>query len=351
MLNLKEFTLLFIFLFFITPLFAAPIINNSLKLFVEPDAANTPIITQINDAKKSIKITMYQFTFAERKIINALIKKAHENIKIKIILQKTVWPEHCNLILNKFYSCKSNIYARRLKNLFEKNNIQVHWGSNKFPYTHQKSIIIDNNKAIIMTMNLSGKAFTTNREYAIIDYNKRDIADIKKLFNADWRNKNIKIENQNLIISPINARRKINNFFALTKTDLLIQTEILGDTKIINKLIAIKNNGANIKIIVAPPQNYHDKNILKHLTHQGIEIKINPSLYMHAKMFVINGALINTPLPQTYVYIGSINLINDSIDKNRELGIIFKNSDKNKNKIIKKLITIFNNDWNKANFL
>ena len=64
--------------------------------------------------------------------------------------------------------------------------IAVKWSSSKFYVTHEKSIVVDENAALVATFTLMEKYFTLTRDYGIITDNPYHVAQIVEVFNADW---------------------------------------------------------------------------------------------------------------------------------------------------------------------
>jgi phosphatidylserine/phosphatidylglycerophosphate/cardiolipin synthase-like enzyme len=86
--------------------------------------------------------------------------------------------------------------------------------------------------------------------------------------------------------------------------------------------------GADVKIIIADPQNVKDNEVaIKELKRYGIDIKYITSPYIHAKVIVVD---------RKYAFVGSENLSTNSLDNNREVGIILSSPE-----IIDKLREVF----------
>ena len=56
------------------------------------------------------------------------------------------------------------------KNLW-RSWITFEWTNSTFSLTHEKSIVIDKNKAFILNQNLTASSFSKNREYDVLDTN------------------------------------------------------------------------------------------------------------------------------------------------------------------------------------
>jgi len=121
--------------------------------------------------------------------------------------------------------------------------------------------------------------------------------------------------------------------FNSAKKDIKMYFQYTKDDQLVNLLIKLKKE-KNIKIsIIIPKTASDDENILK-LKKAWINIKILSKYKMHAKAILVD---------KKYLFIWSINFSNYSLDKNREVWILLKNS-----KIINDFLYIYNQDIKKA---
>ncbi len=302
-----------------------------LKLFTEPyvhqyyqTTGRQPILKAIYSAKKSIDIEIYLLT--DKRIINALIKRARAGIKIRIILEQSPYNP------NNSYS-KANKWRKLLKS----NGINIESGNPKFSLTHEKAIVIDNNEALIMTLNLTYSAFKWNREYGIID--DADVQEIEQVFNADWHRNTPTLTNKNLLWSPVNSQTRLLNLIKSAKQSIIIENEEFIDKEIARALVKAAKKHINIKLIL--PKRMAHKYLVKKLIRNGAHVKtLDPAknqLNMHAKMMVVDN---------TTAYVGSINFSYSSLQKNRELGILIHAQ--NDADVITQLTKVFYHDWNNA---
>ena len=96
-----------------------------------------------------------------------------------------------------------------------------------------------------------------------------------------------------------------------------------------------KAKTAQIRLLT-PTANQISSNVdsLKKLKAGGVLVKTLSSPYIHAKLILVD---------DQKAYVGSVNLSTQSMDKNRELGIIIQRSD-----TINTLFSSFQKDWDKG---
>ncbi|MBI5032740.1 MAG: hypothetical protein HZB51_19625 [Chloroflexi bacterium] len=291
----------------------------SLQVFVEPDAGNLPIINAIKSAKKSIRMTMYLLT--EYDTMNALKAARARGVDVRVMLED-----------QPYGSGPGN--AQAMADL-KAAKITVTVSNPKYRLTHQKTLIVDDRVAYILTFNLTHSAMTFNREYGIIDTNPADVAEIISVFEADWERKPPTVSNPNLVWSPINARERILNLIDSAQKTLELEQEEMQDEQVIVHLIDAAKRGVDVRVVMSPPQdgaNDPNKAGQTKLTRGGVKLRMLKTPFIHAKTIIVDN---------TRALVSSQNMSRSSLDLNRELGIIVTDA-----KIVQTLAQTFASDWN-----
>jgi phosphatidylserine/phosphatidylglycerophosphate/cardiolipin synthase-like enzyme len=88
-----------------------------------------------------------------------------------------------------------------------------------------------------------------------------------------------------------------------------------------------------VQVVLPKPQSSPDPNAsgISTIKSGGAQVEEDPQLIMHAKMMVADGNV---------AYVGSENFSSNSLDSNRELGIVFSDQ-----QIISTLQSTFQQDW------
>ena len=141
--------------------------TSAISLVTEPGDGFAPVYRLISEARHSIEITMYEFadSTAERDLAAA----ARRGVSVRVILDR------------REKSLNTAAY-----DYFRSRGIKVTWSSPSFEYTHQKTMIIDQSAAVIMTANLTSKYYSKTRDFLVTDKNHRDIVAIGLVFDADF---------------------------------------------------------------------------------------------------------------------------------------------------------------------
>ena len=289
-------------------------------LFVEPDEKEEPILKEIKHAQKSIDLEMY--LLSNKKIIQALKDAKKRGIEIRIILEKN--PYNIEWFNKKIF--------KELKEF----GIQVKWSSLEFKLTHSKFMVIDDRIAIIMTNNFTYSGFNSSRDFGLIDFDVRDVEEIKKLFEADWHDDSFFSSSQNLVISPINSRFKFESIIKNTQSEILVAAEIMGDQKIQELLSEAQKRGVQVRILLADIKDSEiNREAGEYFQSQNIQVKYLRKPFLHAKILIVDNKIL---------YLGSINFSASSLDENRELGILLINKD-----LIQQVRGVFEGDWKNIN--
>ncbi len=291
--------------------------GGSLSLFITPDNGDQPIVDQLRNARKSIRMVMYLLT--ERDIINELIAAQNRGLSVRVMLEQHPFGGSGN----------TNTVYTQLKDA----GIQIIWSNPVFALTHQKSFVIDDNTAIITTANATHSAFISNREYGVIDTNPADVREVATVFDADWQRAKPDLSHANLVWSPVNSRATFDHLIDSAKQTLYVECEETQDPDVINRLVSAAGRGVQVQLITNKPTGSSNGNSkgISALTQGGVKVGFISGLYMHAKLFVVDNQI---------GWIGSENISSASLDQNREAGIIMNDAN-----IVATLSDTFNTDW------
>jgi cardiolipin synthase len=275
-----------------------------LQVFVEPDAGEQVITSAIANAQHSIWLELYLLT--DRHVISALEEAANRGLDVRVMLEPHPYGG-------------GSISPRETMDRLSAAGIKVKSTSPAFALTHEKGMLIDGSTAYIMTANLTNAALgvgsTKNREYGIIDSNPQDVKAIADIFQADWNRSQVTLNDPNLVVSPINSRNTLESLIKSAQKSLLIECEELKDQAIEQDLADAARRGVTVEVILPSPGGSSDSNHdgIVAIKRGGAQVREDKRLYMHAKITIVDGVK---------AFVGSENFSAQSLDRNRELGII-----------------------------
>jgi len=283
------------------------------SLFIEPEAGTQPVVSALRQAQSSILMKMYLMT--EREVIAALKDAVARGVSVRVMLEEDPYGELSNEALFRDLQAAG---------------VQVRWDNPTFRLTHEKSIVVDERLALIMTLNQTHSAFTSNREYGIIDTDPNHVAEIVEFFNADWERRAPTIGAPGLVWSPVNARERMLAIIDGATESLDLEQLEMQDGEVEDRLIAAAGRGVRVRVVTSPGMEANQPG-LERIAAGGVEVRYLTSPFVHAKIIIADGRR---------TLVGSINISTASLDFNRELGIIVDDE-----AVLEALGSTFERDW------
>lgn len=282
----------------------ALVTTSSVTIQVQPSDSGYAVLNAIKGAKKSVHMTMYLLTSNE--MIDALVNQKKAGRDVKVVLNQT-FPPNGGSNADSYATLKSN-------------GVDVVWAPSAYQFTHAKTILIDGEKLIAMTMNLTYTSPTTNREYIATDTDPQDVADAEKIFDADFRNVNLYLPSTKLVVSPnnatgVDARTRLKALIDSAKTSLDVEAQSLSDETLVQAIIAAKNASVDVKVVLDADTLHTtgQEEALAKLLAAKVPVRGLKNPDIHAKAIVADGVR---------AFVGSMNLTPTALNANREVGII-----------------------------
>jgi phosphatidylserine/phosphatidylglycerophosphate/cardiolipin synthase-like enzyme len=183
---------------------------------------------------------------------------------------------------------------------------------------------VDQATSAIMTLNLTPEDYATTRDFAVITNDPNDVAAIEATFDADFTGTAITPPTgDNLVWSPTNSRSQLLGLIGGAKTSLLISQEEMDDTGLEAAIEAALKRGVAVTLVQENLKGEYSK-VLNTLKADGAKIATYSSrtgYYIHAKTVLADYGTANAAL-----FVGSENFSTDSLNENRELGLIFSDA-------------------------
>jgi phosphatidylserine/phosphatidylglycerophosphate/cardiolipin synthase-like enzyme len=272
-------------------------------LLTEPDQGLQPIYDLLSSATKSIDITIYELS--DTTVTGLLTSAAAKGIAVRVILDQNNEKANNTIAYNTLTAGK----------------VAVHWANPTYACTHQKTITVDSATSAIMTLNLTPEDYATTRDFAVFTNDPADVAAIESTFNADFIDATITpATGDNLVWSPTNSRAALTTLIEGATSSLLISQEEFADTGLQTLVEAALRRGVAVTLVQENLNGTYSK-VLNSLKAAGAVIAIFSSktgYYIHAKTVLAD---YGTALAKLFV--GSENFSTDSLNDNRELGLIF----------------------------
>ncbi len=282
-------------------------LSGNRTLYVEPDAGFNWLYTLVGNAQKSIDMTMYELvdpTFSA-----GLVSACTRGVRVRVILDQSLEKEANTPAYTQLNAAGPNCSAA--------------WSNPQFQATHEKSLVLDNTTAVIMSLNLTSRYYSATRDLALVEDDQTDIKAIDTTFNTDY-NSTADVGyhpsgGDDLIWSPTSAQLALLNIIQSAKKTLLVENEELSSSTIVEALERDCSRGVDVRIAMTDTSaGYHANYKALQTAGCGVHIgaKDATTLYIHAKAMVAD-----LGTPGQVGYLGSINFSDASLNKNRELGL------------------------------
>lgn len=280
--------------------------GSNFTLITLPNQGLTSTYAFINSATQTLDMVMYELT--DTTASGDLVAIAKTGVKVRVILDQ-----------NDEKSANTPAYNQ----LKAAANVSVIWANKTYEATHEKSIVVDDSRALIMTYNLTSQYYSTSRDFGVFDNDPNDVAAIETTFNADFVDGTVTPpDGDDLIWSPTNSDSSLLALINNSTKSLLVENEEMSASDIVSALGNAAKRGVSCTIIMTAQSNYTSE--LNTLKSDGCKIATyaeTASLYIHAKVI-----LADYDTSAAKVYIGSENFSTASLTKNRELGVIISDA-------------------------
>jgi cardiolipin synthase len=291
-----------------------PPLTYTLYAFPESDNSVTPLYALVNNAQKTIDMTMY--ALEDTAFSGDLFTACNRGVKVRVILDQ-----------NDEKSGNTSAYNQ----LNAAANCSAVWANKTFEASHQKSIILDGTQVAIMSLNLQSQYYSTTRDFALLENDPVDIAAIQATFNADYAAGTPSSgvagasdfsyspgAGDDLIWSPTTAQADMLAIINNARKTLLVENEEMGASNIVSALEAACTRGVTVDVAMVSQSSYSTE--FRALEAAGCGVHVYPDtqtgFYIHAKAVVADYGL-----STQNVYMGSINYSTASMTENRELGV------------------------------
>jgi len=291
-------------------------------LIVLPDDSARPILDAINQSRKSLRIKM--FVFSDPAILQATMAAKQRGVSVRVMLNPA--------------RRSGETENQATREFLKAGGVDVLDSSPDFDLTHEKSMVVDDETAFIMSFNWEPKDLTQTRDYAVSTTAKPEVSEVMECFDADWDRKPfVSGENSHLIWCVGNGRQRIARFIDEAKHTLWLQNERYQDQAIIERLVRARERGVKVHVMAHPPHKLKKEKLvegvggLRILDDVGVKVHKLKGLKLHAKLLLADNVR---------AIVGSINLAPGSFDSRRECAIEVRDED-----VVGRLHEVTHADW------
>ena len=277
-----------------------------MKLLVQPDNGIKPLLEALRKAKKSIRILIFRFDRAE--IEKALVTAAARGVSVQALIAYTNQGEEKNL--------------RRLEMRLLAQGITVARTADDLVRYHGKMIIVDEKTLYVLGFNFTHLDIDLSRSFGVAITKPGLVKEAVRLFESDAKRQPYSEGKEDLVVSPVNARKRLTEFISGAKKRLLLYEMKISDNdflKLLNKKIS---EGVDVRIL----SRASSKN-------GGMPVRRLASR-LHLRAILRDGHS---------AFVGSQSLRKLELEARREIGVIFRDK-----AVVKQMEGIFEKDWKQS---
>jgi phosphatidylserine/phosphatidylglycerophosphate/cardiolipin synthase-like enzyme len=277
-----------------------------LKLLVQPGDGIADLLKGIDGAKKTVDIVIFRMDISQ--IERALGNAVSRGVRVRALIAWTNRGGEQSL--------------RALETRLLGAGVTVSRTADDLVRYHGKMMIADSRKLYVLAFNFIHLDVEHSRSFGVITTNKRLVAEAEKLFEADSQRQTYTAADTNLVISPVNARQKLSSFIRGVRRELRIYDQELSDPEMIALLHEMMAKGVTVRLIG------------KQSRTAGLPARRLTRMRQHTRMIVRDNSA---------VFLGSQSLRALELDRRREVGIIFRDTE-----VAGRLAKIYDEDWEAA---
>jgi phosphatidylserine/phosphatidylglycerophosphate/cardiolipin synthase-like enzyme len=271
------------------------------RLIIEPDAGLPPIYSLLASAHRTLDMTMYELVDPSAEAV--LADDAARGVRVRVILDHRLEGSR-NLPAYDFLRSRG---------------VQVEWSSGRFFATHQKTFVVDDATAVVMSLNLTERYYATSRDAAVVDHDRHDVEAIESVFDADLRGAATAAPAaDDLVWSPDQSQADFLALIAGAHRSIAVESEELSSRAVTAALLGAVRRG----VAVSVSMTYNSEAIpaLNELAAAGATVSLlhgETPLYIHAKLLAVDAGM-----STARAFVGSENFSDASLLHDRELGIV-----------------------------
>ncbi|MFD8706752.1 phosphatidylserine/phosphatidylglycerophosphate/cardiolipin synthase family protein [Kitasatospora sp. NPDC059648] len=271
---------------------------------VFPDQSHTVVYDLINSATRTIDVTMYELR--DTTAVNDLIARQRAGVRVRVVLD------------GRHTSVNGSAY-----NALKAAGVGVTYSSSAFVYTHQKTVTVDGATSLVLTGNLDATYYSGSRDYGVLDTDANDVNAIEQVFAADYAKTSVTpSDGDDLVWSPTDSQDRLLALINGAQSSLDVEELEFGDPALVDAITAAADRGVTVRVVGMDPGSYGSS--FDEVTAAGAKVVTyfsTTGLYVHAKAIVADYGT-----PGAKVFAGSENFSDNSLNNNRELGLIVSDS-------------------------
>ena len=278
-----------------------------MDLITQPDAGPGPLLSAVRRARRSIDIVIFRFD------LDPLEQELAAAVKRGVVVRALI--AHTNRGGEK--------RLRKLEQRFLKAGITVGRTKDDLVRYHGKLLAVDGRRVYILGFNYTA-ADLKSRSFGVVVRAPRVVKEVRRLFDSDANRTEFVPRVRDLVVSPENARQRLERFLRRARVSLDIYDPQVTDDRMLAVLARKASRGVRVRILGKLEGKWRGA---------GFEVQDFPGR-LHVRAIVRDGRR---------AFVGSQSLRKLELDERREVGIIVRDR-----AVVEKLQKTFKRDWKQA---
>jgi cardiolipin synthase len=280
-----------------------------MKLILQPEAGVAPLLTAIDRAKKIVHIVIFRFDLDE--LEQALERAVERGVVVTALVAHT--------------NSGGKKGLRKLELRMLKSGVTVSRTEDDLVRYHGKVLIVDERRAYVLGFNYT-KSDIQSRSFGLIVQSRRIVKELVRLFHSDSNRTEFHPRVRDLVVSPENARRRLESFLRKAQRRIDIYDTQVTDDRMLHLLQRLSRRGVEVRILGKLEGKWK---------RAGFEVRPFPGKRLHVRAIIRD---------ERCAFVGSQSLRKLELDDRREVGIIIRDLS-----VVRKLRKTFDRDWNDTN--
>lgn len=279
-----------------------------MKLIIQPDAGVAPLLSAVRRAKRSIDIVVFRFDLDELEDeIAAAVKRG---VAVRALIAHT--------------NTGGDKRLRKLEMRMLERGVTVCRTEDDLVRYHGKVLIADRRKAYVLGFNYTGLD-VKSRSFGVVLQSRRIVRELMRLFESDANRTDYTPRVRDLVVSPENARRRLEAFLRKARSRIDIYDPQASDDQMLELLRRRVAKGVEVRILGKLERKWDGV---------GFDARPYPGRRLHVRAIIRDGRR---------AFIGSQSLRKLELDKRREVGVIIRDR-----AVVRKLQKTFERDWSET---
>ena len=277
-----------------------------MKLITQPEAGPGPILAAVRRAKRTIDIVIFRFDLKE--LEKELAAAVERGVTVRALIANTNTGGASNL--------------RKLEQRLLKTGVTVCRTDDDLVRYHGKLLIVDRARAYILGFNYTDEDIRS-RSFGVQTRSRKTVKELLRLVDSDANRTDYVPRARDLVVSPENARRRLEEFIRRARTCLDIYDPQASDDAMLALLERKVQEGVRVRML---------GELEKKWQKAGFKARAFPGGRLHVRTIIRDGRR---------AFVGSQSLRKLELDERREVGIIIR-----ERAIVRAIEKTFRKDWN-----